>query len=116
MLKPYHDLIGGLPQWAQQSITAAIIASIAITIALIIHAVVFRVLRRLAGATASKSDHILVSRIARPTRWALIALALVVAARETPAPLSIACSIVSAPLSLARSALSICSGAASILP
>jgi small-conductance mechanosensitive channel len=85
MLKPYHDLIGGLPQWAQQSITAAIIASIAITIALIIHAVVFRVLRRLAGATASKSDHILVSRIARPTRWALIALALVVAARETPA-------------------------------
>lgn len=85
MLEPYHQLIGGLPNWAQQSITAAIIIAVAVVIALIVHRVVFRVLRRLAGASSSKSDNILVSKIARPTRYALIALALVVAARETPA-------------------------------
>jgi small-conductance mechanosensitive channel len=85
MLDPYRELIGGLPEWAQQSVTAAIIVVFAVAVALMIHAIVFRVLRRLAGASSSKSDNILVSRITRPTRWALIALALVVAARETPA-------------------------------
>ncbi|MBT0667688.1 mechanosensitive ion channel [Novosphingobium profundi] len=80
-----HNLIGELPDWLQQTIIALIVAAIAVTIALVIHALLFRLLRRFAKASSSDSDNLVVKRLARPSRWALIALAIVLAARETPA-------------------------------
>jgi len=46
---------------------------------------VFRLLRRVVGRTRSEADKMLVRRLAMPTRFALVALALVLTAREIPA-------------------------------
>ncbi|GAM04062.1 mechanosensitive ion channel family protein [Novosphingobium sp. MBES04] len=80
-----QDLIGELPDWLQQTIVAVIVAVIAVAVALFIHALLFRLLRRFAKASESDSDNLVVKRLARPSRWALVSLALVLAARETPA-------------------------------
>ena len=53
----------------------AVIATLA---ALLLHHVVFRLLRRVVGRTRSEADEMLVRRLAMPTRFALVALALVV--------------------------------------
>ncbi|KWV95234.1 mechanosensitive ion channel family protein [Erythrobacter sp. AP23] len=53
--------------------------------ALLLHWIAFRLLRRLANASDSDADTMLVRRLATPTRIALVALALVLAAREIPA-------------------------------
>ena len=55
-----------------------------LVLALILHAIVFRLLRRLAHGSESESDNILVTHLARPTRFAIIALAAVLVARELP--------------------------------
>ena len=47
--------------------------------ALLLHWVVFRLLRRVVGRTRSEADEMLVRRLAMPTRFALVALALVLA-------------------------------------
>ena len=60
----------------------AVIATLA---ALLLHHVVFRLLRRVVGRTRSEADEMLVRRLAMPTRFALVALALVLTAREIPA-------------------------------
>ncbi|MCJ2188319.1 mechanosensitive ion channel family protein [Novosphingobium beihaiensis] len=78
-------LTGELPRWLEQTLIAAIVAAIAIALALIVHHVLFRLLRRFARVSESESDNLVVKRLARPTRWALMALALVMAARDTPA-------------------------------
>lgn len=80
-----QTLIGELPDWLQQTITATLVAALAIAMALVLHAVLFRILRRFARAGESESDNLVVKRLARPSRWALVALAIVLAARETPA-------------------------------
>lgn len=59
-----------------------VIAALAVAAALLVHWVVFRLLRRLARDSESASDNILVEKLARPTRYAAIAVALVIAARS----------------------------------
>ena len=59
-------------------------AALAIFIALVIHAVIFRILRKVAKRSDNESDDIVLRRIASPTRFALVALALVLVAREVP--------------------------------
>ena len=54
-------------------------------VALLVHWLAFRLLQRLAYKSDSASDNLLVRRLATPTRIALIALALVLTAREIPA-------------------------------
>ena len=71
-------LAGPAGQW----VVAAVIAALAVAAALLLHWLVFRVLRRLARDSESASDNILVSKLARPTRYAAIALALVIATRS----------------------------------
>ena len=66
-------------------IYALLVTVVAVALALGVHWIAFRVLRRLAGASDTESDDILVARLARPTRYAIVALALVMAAREIPA-------------------------------
>ncbi|MCJ2181533.1 mechanosensitive ion channel family protein [Novosphingobium sp. 1949] len=85
MTDALQNLIGELPDWLQQTIVALIVTVIAVTIALLLHSVLFRLLRRFAKASESDSDNLVVKRLARPSRWALVALAIVLAARETPA-------------------------------
>ena len=63
-------------------VALAVIATLA---ALLLHWVVFRLLRRVVGSTRSEADEMLVRRLAMPTRFALVALALVLTAREIPA-------------------------------
>lgn len=66
-------------------VVAVAAVAIAIMAALAVHYALFRLLRRLAKASESPTDDMLVARLARPTRYALIALGLVLVARETPA-------------------------------
>jgi small-conductance mechanosensitive channel len=76
--------VTALPYWAEQPLLAAIAAILGIALALSIHAIAFRILRRVARASESEADDIVVKRLARPTRYAFIALGIVLAAREVP--------------------------------
>ena len=63
-----------------------LLLALAATLALLaLHWLVFRILRRIAAGSDSGADLLLVTRLALPTRVALIALALVLTAREIPA-------------------------------
>ena len=84
-----EQFTGHLPGWLEQIIIAAIAAAIGIAVALLVHAVLFRILQRIVRASVSETDDILVHRLARPTRYALVALGIGYAARETP-PLAVA--------------------------
>ncbi len=72
---------GSATEW----IIALIVAAIAVAVALIVHQIAFRIMRRLTHVSASRADDMVLRRIARPTRYALVALALVLAAREIEA-------------------------------
>jgi small-conductance mechanosensitive channel len=85
MISRIHDLTADLPPWLGNSLTAIVVAAAAIVIAIVVHILFFRVLKRIAQASESETDNIIVRRLARPTRYSLIALAFVIAAREVPA-------------------------------
>jgi len=70
------------PAWLHEAVTATLAAAIAILVALAAHRIVFKLLRGLAKASDSTVDDMLVRKLARPARFALIALGLVLAARE----------------------------------
>ena len=76
--------LDGQPVWLQD--TGYLIASgaVAVLVALAIHWLFFHVLSRIARGTDSPSDDILLRRLLEPTRFGLIALALVLVAREWP--------------------------------
>ena len=78
-------LIGELPRWLEQTIIVSVVAVAAIALALLAHHLLFRMLGRFAKASGSDSDNIVVKRLVRPSRWAMMALSLVLAAREVPA-------------------------------
>ncbi|MEQ8410675.1 MAG: mechanosensitive ion channel family protein [Erythrobacter sp.] len=63
---------------------ACIAAGLAVGLALLVHRIVFRALRRVARSSESEADDIVVRELVRPTRWAIVALALVLAARTMP--------------------------------
>lgn len=85
MIDLIERYITGLPDWAERPVLAILAALLGMAIALVLHAVLFRVLGRIARASASDSDDIVVNRLERPTRWAFVAFGIVFAARETPA-------------------------------
>lgn len=82
---PYdlNVLIGG-PEWLGPVIEHAIIGSFAVICALVAHALLFRFMRRLSKSSDSRADDILLTQLAQPTRWAFVALAIVLTARELP--------------------------------
>jgi len=73
------------PRWVTVVAVTLIAAVVAIGVALVIHQLLFRLLRRLARSSQSQSDNVIIQRLTKPTRYALIALALVIAAGVTPA-------------------------------
>lgn len=85
MIDLIERYITGLPDWAERPLVAILAALLGMVIALAVHAVLFRVLGRIARASASDADDIVVNRLERPTRWAFVAFGIVFAARETPA-------------------------------
>jgi small-conductance mechanosensitive channel len=59
-------------------------AALGVAVALLAHSVLYRLLTRLTHASESQADDIVIAHLRKPTRWAMIALGLVLAARETP--------------------------------
>lgn len=74
-----------MPGWMNQSVAAVATGAIAVILALIVHRIFFRILQRVVGASESATDDLLVKKLVRPTRYAMVALGLVLAAREIPA-------------------------------
>ncbi len=79
------ELQADLPPWLWELSVVGIACALGVALALIAHRVLFGALRRVARASRSEADDDLLRHIARPTRWALVALALVLGARETAA-------------------------------
>jgi small-conductance mechanosensitive channel len=71
--------------WAWEAGGALLAAALGIALGLLAHGVLFGVLRRIARANETQSDDIVIEALARPARWALGTLGLVIAARRTPA-------------------------------
>lgn len=87
MIEPLAETVDKVEKKAallQDPAMAVGAAALAIFIALVIHAFVFRILRKIARRSDNESDDIVLRRIAAPTRIALVALALVLVAREVP--------------------------------
>jgi small-conductance mechanosensitive channel len=72
----FGQFLGDLPQ-------AALAGGIAAAAALAIHFVLFRVLLRLARLSSLESDEIVVERLRRPFRWALLAVAVELAGESS---------------------------------
>lgn len=85
MFDPIADAIDMRAEALPDPWAVAIAAAAAILIALLAHWIVFRILRRIARRSDSGSDNVLVRCLAQPTRVGLVALALVLVAREVPA-------------------------------
>ena len=71
--------------WAWGAGLALLAAVLGIAFGLLLHRLLFDLLRRLARSNETQSDDIIVEALARPARWALATLGLVIAARHTPA-------------------------------
>lgn len=74
----------GIPPALGQLLTVMIVIGVAVAVALAVHAIALTALRRLASRTASSSDDVVISRIARPTRWIALGVALSVSQRSLP--------------------------------
>ncbi|MEW4448216.1 mechanosensitive ion channel domain-containing protein [Qipengyuania sp. JC766] len=85
MTQPIENIVdqgAGLLPYPWSLLAVAVLATL---LALAVHQLVFRVLSRIARRTDSPSDTLLIRKLASPTRVAVIALALVLTAREIPA-------------------------------
>lgn len=85
MLQFFEANFAFLPEWGRQGLIALVVGGSGIAIALMLHMMAFRVLGRLAQASATEIDDIVLERMKRPSRWALAALGLVLASRKVPA-------------------------------
>lgn len=81
LLTPLRDTV---PDAAEAWLVAALAAAIGVIVALVAHRILFGVLRKIARSSDSEADNIVVRHLARPTKWAMVALGVVLAAREVP--------------------------------
>ena len=81
-LEPLREAI---PDGWETWFVAALAAGVGVLLALVVHYVIFRVLRKIASSSDSTADNIVVRHLARPSKWAMVALGIVLAAREVPA-------------------------------
>ncbi len=73
-----------LPELGRELGTALLLAAVGIGLALLVHRLLYGLLRRLAAASESKVDDVVVAALRGPTRWAMAALGLALAADESP--------------------------------
>ncbi|MGH6744820.1 mechanosensitive ion channel family protein [Novosphingobium sp.] len=85
MIQFIDRILDGLPDWAERPLMAVLAALIGLVLALAVHTLLFRILNRIAHRSASEADDLVVNRLNRPTRWAFLAMGVVLAARATPA-------------------------------
>ena len=85
MSETIASLRGGLEPWAWNLGVGLLAAFLGVAVGLLLHRAVFGVVRRIARSSETRSDDIIVEALARPARWALATLGLVVAARHTAA-------------------------------
>ena len=85
MIQFIDRILDGLPDWAERPLMAVLAALMGLVLALAVHTLLFRILNRIAHRSASEADDLVVNRLNRPTRWAFLAMGVVLAARETPA-------------------------------
>ncbi len=70
------------PELGRDLVTALAAATIGIVVALVVHRLLYGLLNRLALASESKVDDVVVRSLRAPTRYAMVALGLALAARE----------------------------------
>lgn len=85
MIDHFLAMLNTLPEWMRQGFVALLAGLAGAIAAGVIHKLLFRGLQRITSRTASLSDDIIVRHIRRPTRWAMVALGVVLAARQAPA-------------------------------
>lgn len=84
MIDRIESLRARVPDGIESALEIVVVGGLAVIAALLVHRIACRFLVRLASGSASQADDIVVRSIVGPARWALIALALVLAARELP--------------------------------
>ena len=73
-----------VPDHLQSWLVAALAAAGGVLIALLVHRLLFSILLRIAGSSDSEADNLVVRQLARPAKWAMVALGIVLVAREIP--------------------------------
>jgi small-conductance mechanosensitive channel len=84
MTEQIQQLRSSMAGWAWDAGVALLAALLGILVALVAHRVLYGLLKRLTRASESKADDYIVTCLEQPTKWAMAALGLVLAARETP--------------------------------
>lgn len=77
------NLFEGTPAWVPDVAFALGLAALGVAVALLAHRIAFKILERITRSSESESDNIVVAHVKRPARWAMVALGIVLAARET---------------------------------
>jgi small-conductance mechanosensitive channel len=72
------------PGGVETAVEVLVAGGLAVIAALVVHRIACRLLTRFAAASESQADDIVVDSIVGPLRWVLIAIALVLVARELP--------------------------------
>ena len=72
-----------LPELGREFGTALLLAAVGLAVALLAHRLLYGLLDRLARASESKVDDVVVGSLRSPTRYAMVALGLALAARES---------------------------------
>lgn len=84
MIEIAAEIRASLPAWAWDPLVVLLAATVGIVAGLVAHRILFGILRRVVKSSESKADDVIVDHLARPLHWALVALGVVLAARETP--------------------------------
>lgn len=85
MTEQIQHIRSSMAGWAWDASVAILAAVLGILAALVAHRVLYGLLKRVTRASESRADDYIVDCLERPTKWAMAALGLVLAARETPA-------------------------------
>lgn len=83
-MKGMDQFLDRLPHWLPDLALALGMAALGVVAALVVHRIAFAVLDRITGTSESQADNIVVDHVRKPARYALVALGIVLAARETP--------------------------------
>ncbi|MWV28822.1 mechanosensitive ion channel [Erythrobacter sp. GH3-10] len=73
-----------VPDHLQAWLVAALAVFVGVLVALLAHRILFGILKKVAKSSESDADNIVVRHLARPSKWAMVALGVVLAAREVP--------------------------------
>lgn len=73
-----------VPDHLEAWLVAALAGAGGVLLALLVHRMLFSILLRVARTSDSEADNMVVRHLARPAKWAMVALGIVLVAREIP--------------------------------